>query len=155
MRQKDPRIFAACTREETCPFARARSGVRLGDRCASLPAAMAHAFAEFLAFLGRHLLPALHHLAPPRHAARPRPKSSEQQAAEDHESQRLPERNQPESEERRHQEVPQVHDHKPKGSEAEGYEGCDFQCSKYPVPFHVRCPLYSGLFWRISRKTRT
>src|SRR5207253_2889847 len=91
------------------------------QRCRA-PRTIMKALAELLAFLRRHLLPALVHplahslayspLHSPTRVAMPtttRTKASEQNPAEGQQSESLPEANLPESKQRRRQPVPQVH----------------------------------------------
>src|SRR5580704_4887060 len=109
--------------------------VRLRRWRAALPATAAHAFAEFLALLGRHLFPAPLHLASPAEPAAPRPESSEEEAPQDHQSYGLPEGDGVKPEQPRHQIVPQMRDH-----ETEDREGHDFQNPENPSSSHVHSP---------------
>src|SRR5439155_6652484 len=89
-----------------------RLNLLLSGRRAKMPATT-HPFAELLPFFGSHLLPALHHPTPPVHVrSRPAAEASEEDLAQDQQSQRLPERNGMPAEDWRDEPVPQTHDHK-------------------------------------------
>src|SRR5437660_12640961 len=75
--------------------------------------ATTHPFAELLPFFGSHLLPALHHPTPPVHVrSRPAAEASEEDLAQDQQSQRLPERNGMPAEDWRDEPVPKINDKK-------------------------------------------
>src|ERR1700688_5269906 len=82
---------------------------RLGIRRLEWPATSTEALPELLAFLGRHLLPALVHASPHIRARAMTTKASEQNAAESQQSDGLPKGNLAPSEQRRCQPIPQMH----------------------------------------------
>src|SRR5262249_9005681 len=89
------------------------SGRGCGIRWRSLTPALLTSFAEFLAFLGRHIFPAVTHLAThSAGAAMPAAaKATEENAAKREQAKRLPERNCVPAKERRQEPVPQELDH--------------------------------------------
>jgi hypothetical protein len=102
------------------------TAIWFGRRSTRPAAPAAHAFAEFLALLGRHLRPPAHHLAAPAEPAAPWPESAEQQPPQYHQSHRLPERDGPQPKESRHQIIPQIRDHESEYREGHDYDGHDF-----------------------------
>src|ERR1700686_5322024 len=113
---------------------------RLGGRiplCSSLwcrsgrskrTATTPHAFAELLALLRGHVLPALLHAVTPVHVpARSTTKSAEEDFAQKQNAHRLPEGDQMPAEQRRHQRIPEAHDHKTKHGDEHYGEQRDLQ----------------------------
>src|SRR6516225_8166518 len=85
---------------------------------------------------GGHLLPALHHAAPPMHA-RPPAKPSEEDLAQNEQTEGLPEADAVPSEKRRRQPVPQTHHHQAEHGDADDYQQRDFQYPNDPVSSHT------------------
>ena len=84
------RLYARVHFMETV-FLRSASCFGFSGRLGEWVAATAtHALAEFFAFFGRHLFPALHHAVAPRAHGATSAKAAKEDLAEDEDSQRLP-----------------------------------------------------------------
>lgn len=107
-----------------------------------------NAFPKFLALLWRHLLPSLLHPAPPMlaPAAMAMMESAKKNLAQDHESQGLPERDQPQSKNGRHQPVPQPHHDKAEEYQSYNSNDRNSYSSCYPIPQHF----YSSQFLKLG-----
>src|ERR1700676_3393415 len=104
------------------------SSLRLRSGRSQWTATTSHAFAKLLALLRGHVLPALPHAATPVHVpARATTKSAEQDLAQKQEAHRLPEVDQMQAEQRRHQRIPQAHDDKTKHCDEHYGEQRDLQ----------------------------
>src|SRR5437868_709429 len=122
-------------------------------------AAGSEALAEFFALLGRHLLPALDHPAAPVAVAAvtsaAATEAAEQDLAQDQNSHRLPEGDHTQAEKRRHQPVPEAHDHVAgqrqeqhgcgNGEEGELHHSSDFVSSHFLA--HHRATSFPDIKW--------
>src|SRR5580698_3717976 len=121
-----------------------RSRLRLGDRSVKRSAASSHRLAKFLPFFGGHLFPALNNSSSRAPTpAGPSAESAEKNLAENQNSDSLPDGDDVQTKERRHQPVPKRPDRKRKHNQTHNRETRNVHCTYYPMSIHSSVPAFS------------
>src|SRR6266581_1192891 len=118
-----------------------RSGLALHGGRSKRSAAGAHGLTELLPFLRCHLLPSLHHVAPPAHGrSRAAAEAAEQDLAEDQQPKRLPVANGMQAKQGRHEPIPQAHNDQAKDGCEDDRKQSEPYSSQDSIAFHVFWP---------------